>query len=220
MNAFDLIFNQIRNYPDINIPEQTEKGICCVTGEECQTIKRKGFFSSNFTNTNILKAPDSDKIGIAAAIVLKYRPERSSWFVNEKEFIRFDKNLFRDMFLSGVKNSKCWAIYITTSYKKHGAFVTTINKGKYGIWRFEQLNVDARDGKKNRLWYNSIFAALKDGIGRSVIETLDCSAWLIKKIGLKKWLQFYDWAKDKYQSPLYKLCCYLLPSQQDLKNEN
>lgn len=228
MHVVDLIANAIKEYNDIEIPEQTEKGICCVTGIECQTIRRKDLFSANFTNTDILKAPDSDRAGISAAIALKYRPERSSWFVNDKEFIRFDKNLFRDMFLNGVKNSKYWSIYITTSYKKHGAFYAKVNnctngnKRKYGIWRFEQLNVDARDGRKNKNWYKIIFNALSElGIGRSIIESLNCPSWLIKKIGLNNWISFYKWAKDKYQSPLYKLCCYLLPSQKELKeNEN
>lgn len=228
MHPVDLIANAIKNYSDIYIPEKTETeiGTCCITGIECQTIKRKDILSGNFTNNDILKSPESDRIGISASIALKYRPERSSWFCNEKEFIRFDKNLFRDMFLNGVKNSKYWAIYITTSYKKHGALVTKINslengnKRKYGWWRFEMLDVDATDGKKNKRWYNIIFNALKDGLGRSIIETLDCPAWLIKKFGIGKWLRFYKWAKDNYQSPLYKLCCYLLPSQEDLKKIN
>lgn len=220
MHVVDLISNAIKDYSDVEIPVNTELGICCLTGIECQTVKRKDLFSSNFTNTDLLKAPDSDRAGISAYIALKYRPQRSSWFVNEKEFIKFDKNLFREIFLNGVKVSKCWAVYITTSYKKHGALVAKVNSYKYGFWRFEQLNVDARDGKKNRLWYRIISTALiDDKIGRSIIESLNCPSWLIKKIGLSKWLKFYNWAKDKYQSPLYKLCCYLLPSQKDLSDE-
>lgn len=227
MYPVDLIANAIKDYPDIYIPDKTEMGICCLTGIECQTVKRKDIFSANFTNADILKAPDSDRIGISAAIALKYRPERSSWFVNEKGFMRFDKNLFRDMFLNGVKNSKYWAIYITTSYKKHGALVTKVNScangnnRKYGIWRFEQLDVDARDGLKNRLWYRKISQALIEyKIGRSIIESLNCPGYVIKKIGIKVWMTYKRWAYDKYQNSLYKLCCYLLPSQKDLKSEN
>jgi hypothetical protein len=227
MHPVDLIANAIRNEVDIYIPAKTDPGICCVTGIECQTIPKKEIISSNFTNYDLLKSPGSDRIGVAAAISLKYRPERSSWFVSEKEFVTFNKKRFRDMFLNGVKNSKKWAIYITTSYKKHGALVTKLNgrgiaKGKmkkYGTWRFEQLNVDASNGKINRSWYDKIFEALKAGIGRSIIESLNCPSYLIKKIGLKEWMKFEKWARDKYQSPLYKLCCYLLPSQEDLKNE-
>jgi len=227
MNPFDLIANAIKKYPDIYISNKTEKGICCVTGMECQTIRRKDIFSANFTNANLLKAPDSDRIGICAAIVLKYRPERSSWFANEREFVRFDKNLFRDMFLNGIKNSKYWSIYITTSYKKHGAFFAKVNscsngnRRKYGIWRFEQLDVDASDGRKNKNWYKIIsMAYIENEISRKVMETLDCPGYIIKKIGIGIWLKFHSWAKDKYQNPLYKLCCYLLPSQEDLKNES
>lgn len=218
MNVFNLIFDNIKEYPEVEIPGETQLGICCITGEECQTIKRKGFFSSNFTNTNLLKAPDSDRVGLAAAVVLKYRPERSSWFVSNEKFLKFDKNVFRDMFLNGVHGCKQWSIYVTTSYKKHGAFVAKINSNKYGVWRFEMLDVNASDGKKNRKWYSKIFNALTElGIGRSIIESADCYPYVIKKIGLQNWLDFYNWAKDKYQSPLYKLCCYLLPSQKELK---
>jgi len=222
MHTVDLIANAIKNEPNIEIPENTEPGICCVTSIECQTIRKKDILSSNFCNSDILLAPDSNRIGISAAIALQYKWERySSWFVDEKQFIRFDKKLFRDMFLNGVQNSKAWSIYITTSYKKHGALFTKVNNYKYGIWRFEMLDVDARDGSKNRRWYEKISDALiNKKIGRSVIESLDCPAWLINKIGLKNWMEFYNWAKDKWQSPLYKLCCYLLPSQEDLKNES
>ena len=225
MHPVELIANAIKDYHEIEIPKKTELDICCVTGEKCQTISRKEVLSSNFTNYDILKSPESDRIGIAATMSLKYRPERSSWFVNEKEFIRFDKNLFRDMFLNGVKKSKYWAIYITTSYKKHGALVTKINScsngniRKYGYWRFEQLNVDASDGQKNKFWYNKISEAMENGIGRTIIESLECPPFLIKKIGISKWIEFEKWARNKYQSPLYKLCCYLLPSQKELKLE-
>lgn len=227
MYVVDLISNAIKDYPDIYIPEKTEKGVCCLTGIECQTVARKDIFSSNFTNFDILKAPDSDRIGISAAIALKYRTERSSWFVNETEFIRFDKNLFREMFLKGVKKSKYWAIYITTSYKKHGALVTRVNScgngnhRKFGIWRFEQLDVDATDEQKNRRWYKLISEAyIKNGISRGILETLNCPEYVIKKVGISIWLKYEKWARRNYNNPLYKLCCYLLPSQADLKNEN
>lgn len=220
VHTVDLIANAIKD--EVEIPDNTEIGICCVTGTECQTIKKKDVVSALFSNNDILLAPDSNRIGIAATIAMRYGWERkSSWFVNENQFIRFEKKLFRDMLLNGVQNSRTWSIYITTSYKKHGALVTKVNNYKYGIWRFEMLDVDARDGLKNRFWYEKIADALiNKKIGRSIIESLDCPAWLINKIGLKEWTDFYRWAKDKCMSPLYKLCCYLLPSQEDLKNEN
>lgn len=221
MHTVDLISNAIKNEIDVFIPEKKDlqKGICCLTGIECMTLPKKNILSSNFTNIDILKAPDSNRIGVSATIALKYKWERySCWFVDENQFLRWDKNVFRDFFLNGVK-SKRWSVYITTSYKKHGALFTKVNTNKYGIWRFEQIDVNASDGQKNRFWYKKISEALiKKGLGRSIIESLDCPPWLIKEIGLDNWMEFYNWARNKYQSPLYKLCCYLLPSQKELKD--
>lgn len=216
MHVVDLIAKHFKT----DLPEKPEIGICCLTGCECETISRKFVFSSNFTNYDLLLAPESDRISVNAYITFSQRDERSTWFVDEHRFLKFDKNIFRDFFLKGVADSETWAIYITTSYKKHGSLVTKINNGHSGIWRFEQMDVNARDLQINSDWYFKIYQALVEfGIGRSIIESLDCSPYLIGKMGMNNWIQFYKWAKDKYQSPLYKICCYLLPSQEELKND-
>lgn len=58
------------------------------------------------------------------------------------------------------------------------------------------------------------------GFGRSILETLECPVFVLSKIGIDKWFKLESWAKPIYQSNLYQFLCYLLPSQQELKNEN
>ena len=59
----------------------------------------------------------------------------------------------------------------------------------------------------------SIVAAQDAGIGRQSIETLDMPAGVIRKTGAETWLAFVHWARPRAFSPLYKLLCYLLPTQ-------
>jgi len=79
------------------------------------------------------------------------------------------------------------------------------------------IDVDCRDASKVQAWYDTMNAALHAGIGRPVIESLRCSAWLMHKVGITTWLNFEEWARPKCKSALYQLLCYLLPSQEEIK---
>lgn len=217
MHTVNLIASAIRK--DSILPQNIESGICCVTGQEGDCILRSEIFGKSFTNLDLLKAPDSNFIGIDAYLVLSYKWERYSlWWCDGKEFKRPNRTEVREMVLDGV-DAKNWAGYVTTSYKKHGALVAKVNYGNRGIWRFEMKDVNCRDGEKVNEWYSILVKALYDNIGRTVLETLDCSAWLIGKIGLEKWIIFEQWARPKYQSALYQFLCYLLPSKEE-RNKN
>ena len=52
-------------------------------------------------------------------------------------------------------------------------------------------------------------------VGRTVLESLDCPAHIMRAAGLPIWLDFERWARPRYQSALYGLLCYLLPSKEE-----
>ena len=218
MNIFELYSNAIK--PEhIEYPKQTEMQTCCFTGKECLCIPLKECVSNGFVNTDILLAPNSKYASIEVFQAFKHHWERSSsWLITDKEFIRLKTKLeIRPLVLNGVE-SNLWAGYITTSYKKHGTLKTVINSGNKAFWGFENLLVDCSDKKKVNEWFQIMLTALKNGIYRTSIETCDCQSAIIGKVGIKTWLDFYKWGKDKYQSPLYQFLCYLLPSKEELKN--
>jgi hypothetical protein len=201
------------------LPDKIIHGVCCLTGIEGDCVERGERIGQAFTNSDLFVAPESSLIGVDAYIALSYKWERMSlWWCDGKEFKRPNRIEVRDMILNGV-DAEQWAGYITTSYKKHGALWAKVNSGRYGIWRFEMQDVDCRDILKVTEWYNIMNDAVHNEIGRTVLETLICSAWLIDKIGLKRWMEFEQWARAKYQSALYQFLCYLLPSKEERKNE-
>jgi hypothetical protein len=220
MHSVNLIAKAISNLPDCpDIPKKTEIGICCVTGEETDTIHRSELFGKKFTNIDVLKAPESNRIGIDAYLALSYKWERSSsWLCDGRTFERLQRSDFRRFVLNGVDRD-VWTAYITTSYKKHGSLNAPVNNKQFGLWRFENITVNASDKEKVNEWYNMLNEYLHIGFGRTILESLDCPPMVMHKYGINRWLTFQSWAKDKYQSPLYQLLCYLLPSQEEMKNE-
>jgi hypothetical protein len=220
MHSVNLIAKAIKKLPDCSeMPQKTEFGICCVTGQESETIPRSELFGKSFTNIDILKAPDSDRISVDAYLALSYKWERMScWLCDGITFDRLQRIDFRPLILNGV-NRDLWTAYITTSYKKHGALNAPVNNKPFGVWRFENLTVDASDKAKVNDWYNILNKYLHVGFGRTALESLDCSPFVMQKYGVDKWIKFQTWAKDKYQSPLYQMLCYILPSQEEIKIE-
>lgn len=213
MHPIHLIYSNLQP-PDI----ETIDGVCCITGKHGPCIPRKDLLGKSFTNSDLLKCPESEFVGIDVYTVMKHRPTRSSWFCDEKEFIPLTRLTVREMVFQ-KEMPPIWAAYATTSFKKHGALKTKINTGKIRIWLFEERLVDCTDIKKVRAWFGIMDQALRAGISRPVIESLECAPFVIEKIGLKNWLDFERWARPKYQSALYSFMAYLLPSQQELKDE-
>jgi hypothetical protein len=220
MHTVNLIASAIRGKEECPVlPEKTERGICCITGEESECVYRSERIGNAFTNLDLLKSPESRMMGVDAYIALGYKWERMScWLCDGKEFYRIKRVELRDYVLNGVPFGK-WSAYVTTSYKKHGALWTKVNTGSTGIWRFEMNDVDCRDLRKVNVMYNSLNNFLHDGIGRSVLESLDCSPFIIGKIGIIKWMEFDKWARPIFLSPFYQFICYLLPSSEERKNE-
>jgi hypothetical protein len=164
-------------------------------------------------------------VGVDTYQALKHKWERySSWIVTENEFTLLGKSHSGDGWRNEVLKyifdppQGPWAGYITTSYKKHGAMRAPVNRGT-NVWLFEMILADCTDQEKTREYWEVLNKYLRVGFGRPVLESVKCSSYVIRKCGLSEWVEFERWAKDKYQSGLYKLMCYLLPSQNELKKE-
>ena len=220
MFPVNLIGQAIKDFPDCPpLPCEPVTEICTVTGIECECVPAKPVFGTSFTNTDILARPESAWVSADAYRALKYRPARSAWFCDNTKFEPLTRIGIRDkVFKENLP--KIWAAYATTSYKKHGCLKTKVNTGNKRVWLFEEKLVDCTDTKKVNEWWAILLQAQKDSISRPILESLQCAPYIIKIIGLPVWLKFYDWAQDKYKSSLYQFLCYLLPSQEELKNEN
>lgn len=220
MHSVNLIAQALLGKEDCPVIEgEIRKGVCCLTGIETGCVERGEIIGKSFTNLDLLACPESELLSIDACIALSYKWERMSlWWTDGSMFKRPNRIEVRNMVLGGVC-APLWSGYVTTSYKKHGSLWTKVNSGEYGVWRFEMHDADCRDIKKVREWYNALNEALHNEIGRSVLESLDITPWLIDKVGLKTWFKFEKWARPKYQSALYQFLCYLLPSKEERKSE-
>lgn len=205
-------------------------GICCVTGAHTDTIPAKELLGSNFMDGNLLAAPDSDRVGVNAWYAFQFgyfaeegkrrkkKPEfMACWYCDGHRFMEVDKAEIRQRVLHGSPASH-WAGWVTTSYKKHGALRSPVNTKPFSFWGFDDLLVDASDRAAVLEMWRKLRQAQAIGIGRTGIETLDIPVGIMLKIGVAECNRFITWAQSRYQSPLYKLLTYLLPSQQELKD--
>ncbi|MBI5056975.1 MAG: hypothetical protein HZB61_10215 [Nitrospirae bacterium] len=201
------------------LPCDTIKGICCVTGEKGDCLPRKELLGKSFTNGDLLAAPESPHIGIDAYLALTYKWERmSSWYCDGEKFERLDRQGVRTMVLNAEYGAQ-WAGYATTSYKKHGSLFAKVNSGDRIVWRFEMRDVDCSDHARLMAIWDRLNVELRGGIGRGVLESLLCPPFLLRQIGAGRWIDFERFARPLFQGALYRFLCYLLPSQEELKNE-
>lgn len=234
MHPVNLISDALRKAGNV-LPEMPCEPVfekCAMTGSECMCLPRKHVIGKAFTNIDLLAYPESQFVSVDVYTAWNYgyktradakidkRPERmSSWFCDGESFQELTRHDVRAKVFQDEMPVK-WSAYATTSYKKHGSMVAKINSGTSRIWAFETRVVDCSDMQKVRQYWDVLNIALRAGIGRSVMESLNCPPFLINKVGLKTWMEFESWAKDKYLSALYSFLCYLLPSQEELKNES
>jgi hypothetical protein len=198
------------------IPKQ---GVCAITGIAGDCVPRNELLGKSFTNLDLLARPDSPMVSADAFYALKFKWERmSSWICDGNTFEKLDRKGVRQKALQRIM-PEMWIAYATTSYKKHGVLNTKVNTGRQRIWLFETRLVDMSDIGKAVEWWGVLNIALRAGIGRSVLESLECPPFVIGKVGVKTWMEFEAWARPRYLSALYAFLCYLLPSQEELKNE-
>lgn len=225
MMAIDLI---CRHLPETEPPEPPLPGTCCVLGTEEPTIHRKHAIKPSFTNLDLLRAPNSDRVSVRAWRVMTYRTDpadgkkrgaqpliQSSWVAHEDGIEYLQRLDVRRLVLEGV-NHRWWAGYVTTSYKKHGSLRAPVNHNGTQRWLFEQEIIDCPSRDQVREWWERMLEARTAGIPRPVIESLDIGVPLMEK-HLSLWLSFEPWARQRYQSGLYRFLTYLLPGQEELK---
>jgi hypothetical protein len=228
MHTINLFSQAIKQY-HLPLPFHPILKTCCITGQKTECIPRKYVLSNSFTAQELLKAPDSKFACIDAYQAFKFRGHRSSWFASHTEMGDFYyKKLSRIEMRSVIFDFSHtishpltdWAIYASTTGKKHGSFFAPINTGKFpGIIGFDSETIDCSNIDLIRESYYLLTCYLKLGISRSYLLNPDFPVWLINKIGIKAYNDFRYFAMDKYSSNLYKFLVYLLPSQQELKDE-
>ncbi|OIO41911.1 hypothetical protein AUJ63_04665 [Candidatus Pacearchaeota archaeon CG1_02_35_32] len=234
MHPANLISIALQKQKKQKLPElpcEPVKAICAITGQRQLCLPREEVIKYTFTNLNLFVAPTSGFISVDVFYAWNYgyvtegrgrekRPERmSSWVCDGEQFIELNRQGVREWVLK-EEMPAVWTGYATTSYKKHGTMVAKVNIGNHRIWAFEMRLVDCSDMKLVMNWWQILNLALRDGIGRTIMEGLDCPPFVIGKIGLKKWIEFEQWAAPKYQSALYSFLCYLLLSQEELRDES
>lgn len=166
------------------------------------------------------KTEEVEMILAATRKKITKRPERmSSWFCDGETFTELNRIGVRHKVFQ-KETSKIWSAYATISYKKHGSLLATVNTGSQRFWLFEERIVNCSDMKQVNVWWEKLNTALYAGIGRMVLESLECPPYLMQKVGLLNWIDFEQWARPKYLSNLYAFLCYLLPSQEEMKNGN
>lgn len=230
MHTVDLIAASLTDDQKEPLPVAALPGICCVTGAQTDTIPAKELLGSNFMDNNLLAAPTSDRVGVNTwyAFQLGYfaeegkkrkkKPEfMACWYCDGQQFAEVGKAEIRQKVLHGTPASH-WAGWVTTSYKKHGSLRSPVNNKPFGFWGFDDLLINASDRAAVLETWRRLRQAQTIGIGRTGIETLDIPVGIMLKIDISECNEFLMWAQSRYQSPLYKLLAYLLPSQQELKD--
>lgn len=227
MTAIELLADHV---PATAPPEDPEEGVCCVLGTREPTVPRKHAIKPSFTNLDLLRAPDSDRVSVRAWRVLTYMTEpepgkkrgrqpliQSAWIVHDGGIEYLSRLDVRRYVLDGVPYSR-WAGYATTSYKKHGSLRAPLNTGPAQRWLFELDVVDCSDRAKVHCWWTRLHAMRTAGIPRPVLENLDIGLPLFRK-HYRIWKPFEPWARANYLSPLYRFLTYLLPGQEELKSD-
>lgn len=210
-------------------PCATIEGLCAVTGNIGPCLPRKLVILDTNTDGYLFVEPTSQLVHVDVYTSWAFGtlkegakkvtcPERQScWWTDGREFKRLMKKTeMRPYVLEGSPTTP-WAMWITTSYKKHGSVRTKANSSHRGVIGFDDLMVDVSNKTRVHEYWYKMRAAQNSGIQRPLIEKLDIKPAYMQKIGWKLWKDFEDWAKVRSRSPLYKLVCYLLPSMEEIQ---
>src|SRR5690606_21255837 len=158
--------------------EEPTRGICCVLGSEEWTIARKHAIKPSFTNLDLLRAPNSDRVSTLAWRVLTHSEPakegkkrdtfplmQSSWICSGGKLILLDRRAVRGLVLGGGPDERGpWCAHVTTSYKKHGSMRAPVNRNGAYRWLFELDVVDCTDRPKVREWWQRLETARRSGI--------------------------------------------------------
>lgn len=203
-------------------------GLCAVTGTCGPCLPRREVISEANCDSFLFAAPTSDRVHVDVWVAWNFGgtkpgakrqtcPERQAcWWCNGREFRRIDKTFMRPIVLEGSPSAP-WAMWVTTSYKKHGTIRSPVNTATHGRVGFDEVVVDCSDRATVSDTWKRLRAAQDVGIPRPLIEALDIAPGYMAKIGWRVWRDFEGWARPRVASPLYQFLTYLLPSQEELK---
>jgi hypothetical protein len=228
MMAVDLIAATL---PSVVAPEAPQIGVCCVTGATGPTIARHHAIRDSFTGLSLLRAPCSDRVGMAAWRVLTHRiphpdpakkrdlaPLRQSHWLCDGQTIEYlDLQGVRCAVVEGVSCAQ-WAAYATTSHKKHGALLTPVNTGARAVWLWETRLVDCSDRSAVADAWARLRAAQAAGIDRSLMARLDLAPAYHTTIDWRVWRDFDTWARPRLRAPLYCFLTFLLPTAAEVQS--
>lgn len=218
MHSVDLIAAALGEAAE-PLPCEPVEGVCCVTGDVTQCIPRKHLLGKSFTNLDLLAAPGSGSVGVAAYRALSYPAERMrSWYCDGATFRKLTRVEVRDLVIAGQYEAP-WSGYATTSRKKHGALRTPVNGVGTRVWLFEMVLADCSDHSRLLSIWERLNRELRSGFSRAVMETCEPNSYVLKEVGFTRWRDFERWAKPIYRGGLYHFLCYLLPSIEELKAE-
>jgi hypothetical protein len=179
----------------------------------------------------MLQRPDSDRVSVAAWTAFtagelrdgksrRYCPERmSSWRCTANRFEALSRQGVRDA-VFGEPPGSAWAGYATTSYKKHGSLRAPVNDGTGNVWLWETRLVDCSDRTELRVMWEKMRGYQDAGIPRPVLETGELDAYLVAKIGIPTAMQYQKWSAPLVWSAVYQFVVYLLPSKEELIEQN
>jgi hypothetical protein len=195
----------------VSLPEKPHDGVCCVTGKKGPTLPRGLAIKPSFTRFDLLRAPESTRVGIPAWRTLNYSPTRkSSWWCDGQCFRKMTKEDVFSLLFECKESSAPWAGYVTTSYKKHGALLAPVNQRESAVWLFETTLVDCSDTDKVQEYWNRLGCMYNAGLTKTELKTLVVSLDKLSRIGLSEWIRFEQWAKNARLSVLYDFLLFIL----------
>lgn len=126
-------------------------GACCLCGSTDGRYDRKPFIKEGFTNLDQLKAADSQSICPACASMFTLpKLRQSSWIATGGEMIWLRREDIWDYLWTPPRPP--FAMYATTSYKKHGSFKTRVNYSSNRFYvQFEEVGVILQPGSLRRV---------------------------------------------------------------------
>lgn len=213
------------------LPCEPVEALCAVTGTAGPCLPREAAITESNCDSYLFASPTSRWVHVDVFISWNFGelkpgakrktcPERQAcWWCGGDEFLTVTKPFMRHIVLAGRSPTCPWAMWVTTSYKKHGTVRTPVNHSRWGRIGFDELVVDCSSEAEIGEYWRRLRGALDAGMPRPLIENLDCSPAFIAKLGWRVWRDFEAWARPRVRSPLYTFLTYLLPSREELKNE-
>ena len=192
------------------LPQDAIMAVCCISGELCPCIERRLLIGESFTTQGTFMAPDSDHVSVNAWYAFKHRPERAgNWFCDGEQFVSMNRAEVREKILLGFADQKRpWAMYVTTSFKKHGSLVAPVNQPGLFAVGFE-TEVAVCHQQLVQIFNDDLLYWQRSGIVRSdlqagrIMDTRQADTAAV--------IHFDRHAQGRRHMPLYKMLAYLLP---------